>query len=138
MDKKFIVLSGFFFVLFGLFISLMLFEKPLVRFTRAKQERPSAEKSILFAWPLRVPADGKSESTINVFIRNDNGDELGKRTVTLTAAIGEFEESTVVADKLGKAEFKIKSSVAGIAEIRGVVENSTPIVQTVSIEFAPL
>lgn len=138
MDKKFILLSGFFFVLFGLFISLMFFEKPLVKFTRAKQEIPSADKSILFAWPLRLPSDGTSESTVSVFIRNENGDELGRRTVTLTTSLGQLQTSSIITDKLGKAEFKIKSATAGTAEIKGVIENSTPINQTLTIEFTPV
>lgn len=135
MDKKFVILIGVFFALFGLFISLILFERPLVRFTRAKLDQPSSEKSIIFAWPLKIAADGQSESVITVFARNEKGDELGKKAVTLTSSIGQLVESTVVADKLGKAEFKIRSSAPGVAEIKAIVDNTTPVNQTVSIEF---
>jgi len=42
-------LLGFFFLLFGLFVSLIVFEDPLVRFTKARQElAPSGEKSLIF------------------------------------------------------------------------------------------
>ncbi len=135
MEKKFVVLIGVFLVLFGLFISLILFEKPLVRLTRAKLDQPSAEKSIIFAWPLKVVADGRAESVITVFARNGQGDELSNKAVTLTSSIGQLVETTVVTDKLGKAEFKIRSSNQGIADLKAVVDNTTTVNQTVSIEF---
>lgn len=137
MDRKFVILLGVFFVLFGLFISLILFERPLIRFTRAQLDTPSSEKSIIFAWPLKLAADGVAESTVTVFVRNNNGDEFGKRAVTLTSTMGQLSETTVVADKLGKAEFKIKSSSPGVAEIKAVIDNAVPINQTISIEFTP-
>ena len=135
MDKKFVILVGVFLVLFGVFISLVLFEKPLVRLTRAKLDQPSAEKSIIFAWPLKVVADGRSESVITVFARTENGDELSNRSITLTSSVGQLVETTVVTDKLGKAEFKIRSTIAGMADLKAVVDNTTPINQTVVIEF---
>ncbi|HLD26981.1 MAG TPA: Ig-like domain-containing protein [Patescibacteria group bacterium] len=135
MDKKFVFLIGVFFVLFGLFISLILFEKPLVRLTRAKLDQPSAEKSIIFAWPLKVVADSRSESVITVFARNENSDELSNRTITLASSIGQLVESTAVTDKLGKAEFRIRSSTIGLADLKAVIDNTTPVNQTVVIEF---
>lgn len=138
MDRKFVILLGVFFVLFGLFISLILFERPLVRLTRAQLDTASSEKSIIFAWPLKVPANGADSSTITVFVRNKSGDEFGKRAVTLTSTIGQISEPTVVADKLGKAEFKIKSSAPGTAEIKAIIDNTISINQTLSIEFTPL
>ena len=135
MEKKFVFLIGVFFVLFGLFISLILFEKPLVRLTRAKLDQPSAEKSIIFAWPLKVVADSRSESVITVFARNENSDELSNRTITLASSIGQLVESTAVTDKLGKAEFRIRSSTIGLADLKAVIDNTTPVNQTVVIEF---
>ena len=135
MDKKFVFLIGVFFVLFGLFISLILFEKPLVRLTPAKLDQPSAEKSIIFAWPLKVVADSRSESVITVFARNENSDELSNRTITLASSIGQLVESTAVTDKLGKAEFRIRSSTIGLADLKAVIDNTTPVNQTVVIEF---
>lgn len=135
MDKKFVILIGVFFVLFGLFISLIFFERPFIHLARAKFDQPSSDRSIIFAWPLQITADGQSTSDITVFIRTEKGDELGKRTVTLTSSIGQLVESTVTTDKLGKAEFKIRSQNTGIAEIKAIVDNSVPINQTIFIEF---
>lgn len=138
MDKKFMGLLGFFFLLFGLFVSLIVFEDPLVRFTKARQElAPSGEKSLIFAWPLQVPADGSTDVVVSVFIRNEEGDELGGKKVSLTTTVGQFQQQEVVADKLGKAAFILRSSEAGVAEIKGMIDGATAITHTITVRFDP-
>lgn len=89
----------------------------------------------MFAWPLNVPADGQTASVITVFVRNEEGNELRGRTVTVNTSLGQFQETTLPVDKLGKAEFKIKSDRPGTAQVKAVIDNSTPITRTITIEF---
>jgi len=129
-------LLGFFFLLFGLFVSLIVFEDPLVRFTKARQElAPSGEKSLIFAWPLQAPADGSTDVVVSVFIRNEDGDELGGKKVTLTTNLGKFQQQEVVADKLGKAAFILRSGEEGVAEIKGKIDDAVSITHTITVRF---
>jgi len=72
MDKRLTGLLVVFFLAFGLFTSLVVFNKPLSRLIRASQEiTPSVENSLILAWPLTVKADGQAATTVTVFLRNE-------------------------------------------------------------------
>jgi len=136
MDKKLIGLVIVFFLAFGLFISILVFQQPITKLTKAKEEfSPSLTKSLIFAWPLSLPADGKSESTINVFVRNEKEEPINNKRVTLTTTLGTIKESQPISDKQGKTEFKIISETEGKAELKAVIDNSIEIAQKVSVQF---
>lgn len=136
MDKKLIGLVAVFFIVFSLFISVLVFQQPITKLTKAKEELlPSPTKSLIFAWPLSVPADGKSESTINVFIRNEKEAPISNKKVSLATTLGTIREKQPISDKQGKTEFKIVSETKGNAEIKAVVDNSVEIIQKVSVKF---
>jgi hypothetical protein len=136
MDKKFLFLSTTFVLSFMLFISMMVFNKPLSRLTRAKEEfLPSAQTSLILAWPLTVIADGKTPVNINVFIRNNKNVPLSNKRVTLNSTIGEIKEIQSVTDKAGKANFVLTSSNPGVAEVDAIVDNSVKLEQKITIKF---
>lgn len=136
MDKKLIGLVTIFLLLFGLFTSVLIFNEPLISFTRARDElAPSASKSIIFAWPLKLPADGVSKSAITVFVRNEKGGALSNKRVALNSTLGTLSAPSVVSNKNGKAEFTISSATPGVAKLQATIDGSTPVSQTVSIQF---
>lgn len=136
MDKKLLGLMSLFFLSFALFAVMVVFEKPLSRLTRAKEDfDASPTHSLIFAWPLTVKADGVSTSTITVFVRSTKGKPLADKTVTIDTPIGNLREGTVISDKEGKAVFQLTSAEIGTAEIQAVVENTVSLQQKVTVKF---
>ncbi len=134
MDKTLLGLLMMFFLAFTVFMTFVVFNDQLTAVTRASTDVVSPEKTYTFAWPLTLEADGKTESEITVFVRNDEGKGISGKTVRLTSPVGEIKEPTFVTDANGKATFHISSGSPGLAEIEVVVDNN-PIRNNVSIQF---
>ena len=136
MDKKFLFLSFTFFLSFTLFISIMILNKPLSSLTRAKEELlPSAQTSLILAWPLTVIADGKTPVHINVFIRNNKNVPLSNKKVTVNSTLGQIREIQSTTDKNGKANFILTSNNTGLAEVDAVVDGNIKLNQKITIKF---
>jgi len=134
MDKKLTGLIFVFFLTVSLFVSLLIFNQPLSRFTRAKEEfTPSKEKSLIFAWPLNTKIN--NQVTINVFVRNEKGLPLVNKNVVLRSTLGDIFPNSATTDKSGKVTFNLVSANSGIATVSAVVENNYPLHQNVSIKF---
>ena len=136
MDKKLLGLITIFFLSFLLFISVVVFNKPLTQFTRAKEDlAPSGANSLIFAWPLTARADGSEEVTVNVFVRSENNKLVTDRTVTVTSTLGTVKVVTDKADNTGKTTFKVTAASPGTAEISATIDNSIPVAQKISVRF---
>ncbi len=136
MDKKLGGLLIAFFLLFTVFASTVLFNSQIISFTRAKEDySPSAKASLLFAYPLLLKADGKTTSTISVFIRSDKGMPVKDQKVILSATMGNLSESEITTDEKGKATTTINSTEAGISIIGATIAGSVKITQPLSITF---
>ncbi len=136
MDKKFGALLVIFFLSFTIFVTVVFFNKPLAKFTRAKEDfLPSAANSLIFAFPLAVKADGVTESTVNVFIRSDKGMPVKEQKVVLTSSIGTVKETEGTTDDQGKTTFHLTSTSPGIADIEVTVANSLKLSQKLSVKF---
>lgn len=122
MDKKLFSLVLLFFVSFVVFSSLIIFNKPLTQFTRAREDTTASgieslvvlgkSKGGAIVEPLA--ADGADEAEITVFVRNSSKPNLDNKAVTVSTTLGEVRESTqnTVA---GKATFHLRSTVPGQA-----------------------
>lgn len=136
MDRKLAGLIALFFLAFFVFVSFVVFDRPLSRFTRAKEDtQPSGNSSLLFAWPLTAKADGKQEVVIDVFVRSESNKPVPSREVAITSTLGTVRSTSATSDKTGKASFVLISSDAGIAEVGAVVDNSIPLSQKLTIKF---
>ncbi len=123
MDKKLLGLVVLFITTFIFFIAILFFNEPLSKLTRAREETfPSADKSLIFAWPLSVKADGAQVSDVNVFIRNNDNKLISNQRVELRSTLGEIKNITTLSDANGKTTFKLSSLTPGSAEITAVVE----------------
>jgi len=133
MDKKLIGLVFVFFLAFSLFMSIVVFNQPLSRFTRAKEDSlPSTKKSLIFAWPLTTKIN--NQVTINVFARNEKGLPLANKNVVLRSTLGDIFPNSATTDKSGKVTFNLVSDNPGIAEVSAIVEGNF-LNQKVSIKF---
>lgn len=123
MDKKLLSLVILFITTFIFFIAVLFFNEPLSKLTRAREETsPSADKSLIFAWPLSVKADGVEVSDVNVFIRNNDNKLISNQKVELRSSLGEIKNINTLSDANGKTTFKLSSLTLGSAEITAVVE----------------
>ncbi len=135
-DRNFVSLIMIFFLAFGLFITVTTFNRQIATLTRAKEELlPSSETSLMFAWPLTAKVNSASPVEINVFIRNANNSPIGNKKVTLTSTIGEFQQASQTTDKSGKSTFYLTSSLIGLAEVTGMVDDQTELKQKITIKF---
>lgn len=121
---------------FGLFTTITVFNKPLTRLTKAKEEfQTSSESSLLFAWPLTTKADGRYSVQINVFVRNATNIPLSNRKVHLSTTLGTLKENDLDTDKAGKASFMLKSDSPGLAELSALIDNQVQLKQKISVKF---
>jgi len=136
MDKKFIGLASVFFLFFGIFMTVLVFNDSLVTLTRAKDELvPVQEKSFILAYPLTVAADGTSVSEVTVWVRNAEGKNMANKKVKLTSSIGTLDQEIINTDTTGKAVFKLSSTTPGIAEISALINDSIGTGNKVSVSF---
>lgn len=144
MDKKFTALFGIFLLLFSLFIVLIVFEQPLTRLIRASAFIPSAEQSLIFAWPLRAPADGKTNIVISIFVRDKDGNNVKNKNIKVALIkplISQLDKTEGYTDENGKVEFNLKSDKEGIAVIKGMIDTadgSKEMEKTLSVIFTPV
>lgn len=134
MDKTLLGLMMIFFVAFTVFMTFIVFNKQFTSAARASNQNVSAEKSLTFAWPLDLKADGKDTTLVTIFVRDDEGKAIADKNVRLQTSVGTVKENAVPSDKGGKASFHITSDTAGVAEIQAVVDN-TPIRKKITVKF---
>ena len=137
MDKKFVSLMMLFFLVFGVFVTNVVFKDRIASFARASTASdPSSQTSLIFAWPLTAKVGDKVE--VNIFIRNANNLPLDKKQVKLMTSLGLIngaQESTAESNKTGKVNFVLSSDTAGIAELTAFVNNNVQLIQKVSVKF---
>jgi hypothetical protein len=136
MDKKLVGLMLIFMLIFGLFVTVTIFNKPLTQFTKAKEEfLPSVDNSLIFAWPLTTKSEGKSNVQVNIFVRSSTNIPLPNKKVVLITTLGVVTPNSVTTDKGGKATFSIESNNPGIAELSAIVDDQYQLVQKVTVKF---
>ncbi len=136
MDKKLIGLALLFVTAFLLFTGYVFFSGSFNVLTRASvaDNTPSNQSSLIFAWPLSVPADGETISEVTVFVRNSEGKGLEGQSVTLTSSLGTIQSPTLMTDTDGKAIFNLTSTSPGVAEINAMVDNKK-LLRKITVEF---
>lgn len=136
MDSKFIGISVLFLLGFAIFSGYVFFSGSLNVATRATNQSNivSPTSSLIFAWPLSVPADSQTQSEVSVFVRNQDNKGINGKIVTLQTPSLLFQPQTSETDTDGRAIFKIASGTVGVAEIEAIVDN-VAIAQKVSVEF---
>lgn len=136
MDKKLVGLMLIFMLVFGLYITITIFNKPLTQFTRAKEEfLPSVDNSLIFAWPLTSKTEGKTKVQVNVFVRSSTNIPLPNKKVVLKSNLGTVTPENIATDKGGKATFSIESNNSGIAELSAIVDDQYQLKQKVTVKF---
>lgn len=144
-DKKFLLLSSFFFLVFIAAMSTMFLDKPTSQILRAKNTIPSPLKSFAIIFPqigVAASEDDINKATrikVSVFLRDINGEVLPSRTVKLSTSLSGTQitpADTQNTDSIGQAQFFITSQAAGKAQLTITdVSSNTNIVNVPTIEF---
>jgi hypothetical protein len=135
MDKKLVGLAALLIISVAAYFIFVFWKVPFAIFTQASQTNsPSTISSLIFAWPLDLPADGKTPSEITVFIRSEDGRGIPEESVRLTSTVGDVKESLLTTNSEGKAIFHITSAQVGVAEIEAFVDNKK-LQRTISVKF---
>lgn len=129
-----------FFLSFALFTSIMIFNKPLSKLTRASNAfSADSDSSLILVWPLTAKADGKTRVEVNVFIRNNSQNgalALSNKVVKLNSTLGTISGNNASTNKQGKATFSLTSDATGIAEITAEVPGDNVLIkQKTSVKF---
>lgn len=135
MDKTLAALLLTFFLAFTVFTTTIVLNRPITSLIKAKEEiQPSRENSIILAWPLSLKADGKSDTTISVFIRSAQNSPVHNKVVHLNTSLGQITENDIKTNEEGTAAFHLVSNSPGVAEIEAVLDN-TPATYKISVKF---
>jgi len=135
LDNKFVGLLTLFFLTFGIFFSVVVFNKPLNQFIKASQQlSPSAENSLILVYPLTAKADGVEQVIVNVFLRTKDGTPISNYDLFVNTTLGSFDKQTQKTGKDGKATFILTSNSPGISEITARTPNIS-LNKKVSVKF---
>lgn len=129
---------GIFFLFFAIFtMAVILPFNFFSKFTQASIETmPSTETTRTLAWPLfGVKADGQTESTVTVIVRNSKTKPLEGRLVSVSTTLGTVKESATPTSKEGMAVFHVVSDTPGTAGINVTIDNAIQTTQNVSVQF---
>lgn len=135
MDKKLSGLLVLFFLSFFVFVSVVVFRKPITRFTRASSVTASADKSIIIAWPLTVIANRNEPVTVSVFVRSENSTPVPNKTVLLQSSLGAVSPISAVSDENGKAVFTLTNSQPGEAVLSATIDNTITTTQKITVRY---
>lgn len=136
MDKKLLGLSTVFILVSLVVTGYIFFSGSFNINTRASNTNntPSAQDSLIFAWPLTVAADGTSTSEVTIFIRNASGKGLDGKIVKLSSSLGNLDQEEATTDEEGKAIFSLASNTQGVAELSAMVDNES-LLRKITVKF---
>ncbi len=126
-------LIAVFLLVFGVFMSLLLFNNQISSAIRATTNVPSCPNSYIFVSDV----DATEPVSAVVFARNSNGNGVSRVPVTCNATLGEITPANQITDNQGNANFIISSTVAGTAVINCSLSPCGAISQAVSVRFNP-
>lgn len=155
-DKKFIILSSIFFLLFIFSIGSLLIGNPLSNYIKAATVTVSASKSIITALPQACSVSNNApfpcaekKIKVDVYVRSEGGDLIPNRTVQLSTQNGIADKITIspsgnqITNTFGKAEFILSSDTIGKTDLiaKDITDPDSAkhiqIAQPLSIEFTP-
>jgi hypothetical protein len=136
MDKKLLTISSLLIITFLVFTGYLLFNGPISNFTRAANQGGSVSpsNSLVFAWPLTIAADGRSTSSVTVFLRDGEGRGIAQQRVTISTTIGSIDSETKVTDPDGKVVFEIFSTTPGVANLEFFIDNRK-LEKSITVQF---
>lgn len=123
MDHKFQILSVLFLIFTVVVTSVFVLRGPLSTFTRASDQVPSKEKSLLIAYPLVFRVGEKSK--VDVFVTTIDGAPIKGKPVSLASELTQVEPQNVTTDANGQATFSLTGTSPGSDVVSFRIEGET-------------
>src|SRR3989344_1808668 len=137
-DKAFITLAVMFFLIFFMGVGIVAFNEPLSNMIRAKDEKPSADKSFGVVFPQVAKTGDKVK--VSIYIRDVSGNVLANRSIKLAAVQGTVQvapSDTLATNDIGQAEFSITTSNPGTVKLAASdLSSNTQVNNIPTIEFS--
>lgn len=134
MDKRLLGLLVLFFIAFVAFIGFFVYQTQVAAITQAGNQEVSPTESLIFAWPLETPADGETPTEITIFVRTPDGNAVPDSQVQIASSLGTIQNPSAITDESGKAQFQLRSSTPGIAEVRAIA-GGFELQRSITIQF---
>ena len=139
-DKKFLILSSIFFLLFILGMVNLTLDKPTSQILRASNATPSPLKSFVTVNPQMTHVfDGKIQ--ITVYLRDANTNVLPNRNIQLAFVPNTIDitpSEALNTDNLGMAKFEISSKYPGKVQITATdLASGISVANIPGVEFTP-
>lgn len=134
--KKYIIYGLLAVVGLGLtgYMSAVVVPQTFVTLTKAAPAtQVSFADSYILADKIIALADGKDQTSVNVFVMDKSGKGVGDKSVSLAGMPG-IEPEAAMTSNDGKASFKMKSSTEGQFKIKASVEG-VEMARTVTVTF---
>lgn len=138
MDKKFLVFFIVFLLIFSLFATIVIFNKPISQMSaRANPAtQPSGEKSLLLLTNFK-PLNINEQAVVNVAVRSESGEPSFNKKISLITTLGKVieAEQTTSADNKGVVSFHVTSETPGTAVISAIIDQNVAIKNKVTLIF---
>lgn len=136
IDNKLIGLVVVFFLVFGFFTLNVVYQSSFGRQIRAtNQQPPSASNSLLFAFPVSTQVG--QNATVNCVARDTSGTGLNNVEVSVQTTCGAINPPATQTNSNGIASFMISSSNPCTAQLSCILNKTTMVTQTATIQFNP-
>lgn len=134
MDKKLVGLITVFFLVFGVFMSFLVFGRNAPVNIQANTNIQKCDNSFIFVNDVSLPVG--STAAFVAYVRNSEGAGLSKIAVTCTTTLGTILPSNEsVTANSGSATFTLTSDTAGIATISCSTPSCSSFAKNVTIQF---
>lgn len=134
MDKKLVGLITVFFLVFGVFMTFLLFGRNAPVSIRANANIQKCDNSFIFANDVSLAIG--STATFVAYVRNSEGTGLPKVPVTCATTLGTISSSNEsITANSGSATFTLTSDTAGIATISCSTPSCSSFAKNVTIQF---
>lgn len=122
-DSKFPLMVYGVLVLAILMGGYVLFTGPLSTFTHAVVPLSASEaNTTLYAYPLTIKADGKTQSKIDLFVASRDSLPVPNKPVIASSTVGTLSPTNAMTDTMGHVSYVLIMEEPGIATIQFTVD----------------
>ena len=102
----------------------VLFTGPLSTFTHAVVPLSVSEvNTTIYAYPLKIKADGRTQSKIDLFVANSDSLPVPNKIVVASSTIGTLSPTNALTNNMGHASYILTMEEPGIATIQFTVDS---------------
>lgn len=102
----------------------VVFTGPLSTFTHAVVPLSASEtNTTMYAYPLTIKADGKTQSKIDLFVATSDSLPVPNKPVVASSTIGTLSSTNALTDRMGHVSYVLTMEEPGIATIQFIIDS---------------